>query len=121
MKRSTAFPFLPFAALLLTTAVATQAPTPDQSADLRAKAIDVRLAAIDAMVLSTKKDADSLLLPLLADKDWEVQERTAMALGKRKCAPSARAARRSRDRRRHPARAPGGGVRGRGDRSGRRQ
>ena len=40
--------------------------------------------AIDATGASDKPDADKLLLPLLSDKDWEVQERTAMALGKLK-------------------------------------
>jgi len=85
MKRSTDTPSFLFAALLLTTAAAAQAPEPDRSADLRAKAIEVRLVAIDAMATSTKKDADVLLVPLLGDRDWEIQERTAIVLGKRKC------------------------------------
>jgi HEAT repeat protein len=69
---------------LLTTALLAQAPAPDKSADLKAKEVDKRLAAIDFVATSGRKDADSLLLPLLNDKDWEIQERTAMAFGKTK-------------------------------------
>jgi HEAT repeat protein len=64
--------------------IAQTPATADKSADLRAKSIDTRLAAIDATGASDKPDADKLLLPLLTDKDWEIQERTAMALGKLK-------------------------------------
>ena len=80
MKRSLLRPSFPFAALLLTTGLAAQAPA-DKSAELRSKDIEVRLAAIDAVAVSGRKDAESLLLPLLADRDWEIQERTAAALG----------------------------------------
>ena len=80
--RSTAKPAASSIALLfLASSLVAQTP-PDRSADLRAKAIDVRLAAIDSMATSTRKDAEALLLPLLEDRDWEIQERTAMSLGK---------------------------------------
>jgi HEAT repeat protein len=70
--------------LLAATAIAQAPAAADKSADLRSKSIETRLAAIDATGASDKPDADKLLLPLLADKDWEIQERTAMALGKLK-------------------------------------
>jgi len=57
-------------------------PGQDRSADLRAKSIEVRLEAIDSMLTSTRKDVEVLLVPMLGDKDWEVQERVAMVLGK---------------------------------------
>jgi len=76
----------PLAILLVLVApgIAQTPATADKSADLKAKSIDTRLAAIDATGASDKPDADKLLLPLLAEKDWEIQERTAMALGKLK-------------------------------------
>jgi hypothetical protein len=61
-------------------AVAQSAPVDPN--DLRSKSIDVRLQAIDAIGASERKDAEQLLTPLLKDKDWEIQERTAAALGK---------------------------------------
>src|SRR5436190_16644269 len=67
---------------LLTTAALAQTPPPDKSADLKAKEVDKRLAAIDFVATSGRKDADTLLMPLLNDRDWELQERTAMAFGK---------------------------------------
>jgi HEAT repeat protein len=72
--------------LLLTTLVGAQAPaaTPDPATQLRAKEIDKRLAAIDAVAASGKKDADLTLQPLLRDPDWEVLEHTARALGRLK-------------------------------------
>lgn len=60
-------------------------------ADLRAKSIDTRLQAIDAAATSGRADLDRLLLPLLNDRDWEIQERTATALGKAKCKPALKA------------------------------
>ena len=79
-----------FAALLLTAIATAQAPgTPE--GDLRSKSIDTRLAAIDTLGNSDRTDLDRWLLPLLKDKDWEVQERTAMALGKAKCQPALKA------------------------------
>lgn len=62
-------------------AVAAAAQGPDKAADLRAKEIDKRLAAIDQIAGSGRKDAETLLMPLLADRDWEIQERTATAFG----------------------------------------
>ncbi len=68
--------------LLLATALAAQTPAgADKAADLRAKDVAVRLAAIDHVAASGRKDAETLLLPLLNDRDWEIQERTARALG----------------------------------------
>lgn len=67
--------------LVLVAALAAQAPAPDKAADLRAKEIDKRLAAIDHVAASGRKDAEALLTPLLADRDWEIQERTAAAFG----------------------------------------
>lgn len=69
------------AAALLTALVPAQAPAGDLVLALRAKEIDQRLAAIDQVATSGRKDAETLLLPLLGDKDWEVQERSARALG----------------------------------------
>jgi HEAT repeat protein len=78
MHRQSTLAFLLFVA----TAVA-QAPV-DPATELRAKAIDKRLGAITAVAGSDRKDADTLLLPLLRDADWEVQEHTAQAFAKRK-------------------------------------
>jgi HEAT repeat protein len=74
-RSSIAVPFL-----LLTAFTAAQ--NPDPATQLRAKEIDKRLAAIDAVAASGKKDADLTLQPLLRDPDWEVQEHTAKALGR---------------------------------------
>ncbi|HEX5051199.1 MAG TPA: HEAT repeat domain-containing protein [Planctomycetota bacterium] len=69
--------------LCVVSSVLAQTPAgADPSADLRSRSIDTRLAAIDAIGASKRADADRLLLPLLNDKDWEIQERTATALGK---------------------------------------
>lgn len=57
------------------------APAPDRAADLRNKDANIRLLAIDDIAKSGRKDAESLLVPLLAEKDWEIQERVAHALG----------------------------------------
>ena len=65
--------------------VAAQAPAGDKSADLRAKEVDKRLAAIDWAGTSGRKDLETVLMPMLADRDWEIQERLAMALGAMQC------------------------------------
>jgi HEAT repeat protein len=70
------------AMLLWAGGLLAQGGTADPAADLRNKAIDVRLRAIDAVAASGRKDAEALLVPLLAEKDWEVQERTAEALAR---------------------------------------
>jgi len=77
----------PFVLALLASAAVAQTPAPFE-ADLRSKSIDVRLAAIDAAGASGRADLDRFLVPLLNDKDWEVQERAAIALGKAKCKPA---------------------------------
>jgi HEAT repeat protein len=56
-------------------------PAPEKLPDLHAKEIGGRLAAIDQVAKSGRKDAETLLMPLLVDKDWEIQEQTAKALG----------------------------------------
>ncbi len=78
-------------ALLLTTAAALAQAPADKSADLKAKEIGKRLDAIDFVATSGRKDAETLLMPLLHDKDWEIQERTAMALGTMKSKPALKA------------------------------
>lgn len=70
--------------LAFVSAVAAQTPPGDRTADLRAKSIETRLLAIDWLATADKKDADTLLLQQLADKDWEIQERAAESFGKRK-------------------------------------
>jgi HEAT repeat protein len=60
-----------------------QAPAKlDLAADLKSRSIEVRLKAIDQVATSGRPDAEALLAALLDDKDWEVQERTAAALGR---------------------------------------
>lgn len=74
--------YVSFATLTsLAFAALAAAQGPDKAADLRAKEIDKRLAAIDQIAGSGRKDAETLLMPLLADRDWEIQERTAAAFG----------------------------------------
>lgn len=63
-------------------AMPAQGGAADPATELKAKAVDARLRAIDAVAASGRKDAEALLLPLLGDKDWEIQERTAEAFGK---------------------------------------
>ena len=77
---------LQLAASLLTAAIAStdlaaQASTAKLSAQLRVKQIDKRLAAIEAVLASGHADSERLLAPLLNDKDWEVQEHVARAIG----------------------------------------
>ncbi|MCA8947871.1 MAG: HEAT repeat domain-containing protein, partial [Planctomycetes bacterium] len=73
--RSTTFALA--AALLPAATAAAQ----DAAADLRSKDVAVQLAAIDA-IAAANGDVPLILPGLLKDKDWEVQERAAMALGK---------------------------------------
>ncbi len=74
----------PFAILLGSVCAVAQDTGPDRAADLRSKSMETRLLAIDWLATAERKDADALLLAQLADKDWEVQERAAESLGKRK-------------------------------------
>ncbi|MEZ6037403.1 MAG: HEAT repeat domain-containing protein [Planctomycetota bacterium] len=69
--------------LTLTTGLATALPAQANSlaTELRAKEIERRLNAIDKLGDSNDPTAEKLLGPLLRDKDWEVQERAAAALG----------------------------------------
>lgn len=52
------------------------------TSDLRSKEIHVRLAAIDALGGMPDTTAARTLQPLLRNKDWEVQEHAAAALGR---------------------------------------
>ncbi len=72
---------LAFAGVTLVLASA-HAQEEDKSDDLRSKSIDDRLAAIDWLAGSGRKDAEAQLRTMLGDKDWEVQERVAMGLGR---------------------------------------
>lgn len=82
MHRHTTFAFT---VLLTATAIAQTPPaTPDIAADLKHKQFDKRVAAIAAIAASDRKDADALLLPLLKENDFEIQEHAAQAMGKRK-------------------------------------
>ena len=74
----------PFAILLGSVCAVAQDTGPDRAADLRSKSMETLLLAIDWLATAERKDADALLLAQLADKDWEVQERAAESLGKRK-------------------------------------
>ncbi len=74
----------PFAVAVFASLAMGQDAAQDRAADLRSKSIETRLLAIDWLGTADRKDADALLLAQLADKDWEVQERAAEALGKRK-------------------------------------
>jgi len=55
----------------------------DPGKDLKDKDFKVRVAAIDELESSGGKDAEALLLDALKDKDWQVVERAAAALGKK--------------------------------------
>lgn len=72
-----------FAAALFTLSlsIATDALPADPAKDLKDKDVKVRLAAVDALAASDGKDAEPLLIEALKDKDWEVVERAAVALG----------------------------------------
>lgn len=90
--RRTHRPGLPFAFVSSLVVGVAAAQTPAQlEADLRSKSLDTRLATIDTVGASNRPDIDRLLLPMLNDKDWEIQERTAIALGKAKCKPALKA------------------------------
>lgn len=56
----------------------------DPAKDLKAKDIALRLSAIAALETSDRPEAGKLLLSVLDDRDPEVQERAAQALGSRK-------------------------------------
>ncbi len=73
-----------FAILLASGCAIAQDAGPDRAADLRSKSMETRLLAIDWLATAERKDAEALLLAQLVDKDWEVQERAAESLGKRK-------------------------------------
>lgn len=86
---TTPFARTAFAVALTTSLLAAQADSVE--GDLRSREVTTRLAAVDAVAAAGRTDADKLLLPLLKDKDWEVQERAAMALGKAKAASAVKA------------------------------
>ena len=54
----------------------------DPAKDIKDKDFKVRMAAVEELETSGGKDAEALLLEALKDKDWQVVERAALALGK---------------------------------------
>ena len=56
-------------------------PAQDPAKDLKSKDPLERIAAIDALAQGDDEKAEKLLIGALKDKDWEVQERAARALG----------------------------------------
>jgi len=72
------------AALLLVGASLSLAPEAlpgDPAKDIKDKDFKVRIAAIETLEQSGGKEAEALLLDALKDKDWQVVERAAAALG----------------------------------------
>lgn len=55
----------------------------DPAKDLKDKDVKVRMAAVEALESSGGKDAEALLLSALSDRDWQVVERAADALGRK--------------------------------------
>ncbi|MCE9594858.1 MAG: HEAT repeat domain-containing protein [Planctomycetes bacterium] len=53
----------------------------DPARDLKSKNVEERLAAVAVLAADTPDKADRLLLSALDDRDWEVVERAAIALG----------------------------------------
>lgn len=68
-------------AVLLATIFAFGAPQGDPVKDIKSKDYQLRLAAVDALGAGHEK-AEKLLVAALKDKDWEVMEHAAAALGK---------------------------------------
>src|SRR5262245_26196155 len=60
----------------------------DPAKDLKDKDVKVRIAAIEELEASGGKDAETLLLSALTDRDWQVVERAADALGRKGSAAS---------------------------------
>ncbi|MCA8941981.1 MAG: HEAT repeat domain-containing protein [Planctomycetes bacterium] len=65
------------ASLLLAVTVTAQ----DPAKDIRSSEVDKRLDAVEALLKQGDDAAGELLVQALRDKDWEVQERAAAALG----------------------------------------
>ncbi len=77
LVRHTAFVLAAFAVL----AVARTSPA-GPADDLKSKDVDTRIAAVTTLHESGGDDVEKLLLSALKDKDWEVVELAAAALGK---------------------------------------
>lgn len=69
-------------AVLLAALPAGRAFPQDVAAELKSDDVRVRLAAVEKIAASPGPDAEALLLDALKDRDWEVIERAAAALGK---------------------------------------
>jgi HEAT repeat protein len=63
--------------------LASDALPGDPGKDIKDKDFKVRIAAIEALELSGGKETEALLLDALKDKDWQVVERAAAALGRK--------------------------------------
>jgi HEAT repeat protein len=73
-------------ALALAASVLVLAPEAlpgDAAKDLKDKDVKVRMAAVEELEASGGKDAEPLLLSALSDRDWQVVERAADALGRK--------------------------------------
>jgi HEAT repeat protein len=55
----------------------------DPAKDLKDKDVKVRMAAVEALESAGGKDSETLLLAALSDRDWQVVERAADALGRK--------------------------------------
>jgi HEAT repeat protein len=69
------------ALLALSLGLTPAAYSGDPAKDLKDKDVKVRLAAIEAIEATPGHDNESLLVDALKDKDWQVVERAAFALG----------------------------------------
>ncbi|NQU48229.1 MAG: HEAT repeat domain-containing protein, partial [Planctomycetes bacterium] len=69
-------------ALLLTLLAPLILPQGDPAKDMKSKDYSVRLAAVQNLAVVEHAQAEKLLVAALKDKDWEVVEAAASALGK---------------------------------------
>src|SRR5215471_12252032 len=67
----------------LSLCLATDALPSDPAKDIKDKDVKLRIAAIEELESSGGKEAEALLVEALKDKDWQVVERAAAALGKK--------------------------------------
>jgi HEAT repeat protein len=72
-----------FGGAVLLALAARLAPADDVAARIKAKEPEDRVAAVEQVRRDGHKDAEKLLLDALDDRDWEVMERAALALGER--------------------------------------
>lgn len=69
------------ALFVLSLSIASDALPGDPAKDLKDKDVKIRLATVESLAASGGAEAEALLLAALKDKDWEVVERAAAALG----------------------------------------